>query len=188
MSPPDLQTVAQSVARRAQRQGFVVPREVREELQQHGADAARWKDVLGLVQPALRFRQGRYYFPQPGGVRPRPEDRQRRIMHNVIRELIRAHKREAAQHERRGQDRVDFILPVQVWTDDQRQFTLLSRDLSLTGIRLIGTRSLLGHKVRVQLPRSDGTAPCSLIVRILWTCAVGDDLFENGGSFLDVTT
>jgi hypothetical protein len=23
-------------------------------------------------------------------------------------------------------------------------------------------------------------------MRILWTCAVGDDLFENGGRFLEV--
>ena len=26
----------------------------------------------------------------------------------------------------------------------------------------------------------------TFLVRILWTCAVGDELFENGGSFLDV--
>jgi len=25
-------------------------------------------------------------------------------------------------------------------------------------------------------------------VRILWTCAVGDDLFENGGNFLELAS
>ena len=73
-------------------------------------------------------------------------------------------------------------------TDDQREMSLLSRDLSTTGIRLIGTRSLLGQKVRVLLPRSDSPEPWSFLVRILWTCTVGDNLFENGGSFLEVTS
>ena len=70
--------------------------------------------------------------------------------------------------------------------DGGRQFTLLSRDLSLTGIRLVGTRRLLGQKVRVSLPQGDGTEACTFVVRILWTCAIGDDLFENGGTFLEV--
>ena len=32
----------------------------------------------------------------------------------------------------------------------------------------------------------NGESPCRLLVRILWTCAIGDDMFENGGSFLEV--
>src|SRR5207249_4270952 len=142
MPPDDLQEVAQAVSRRAQRQGFVVPREVREELQQHGVDAARWKEVLGLARPALHYRQGRYYYLHAGSARVQEEERHRRTLHSIIRQLIRQHKKSEAQHERRGQDRVDFILPVKVQTDDQREMALLSRDLSPTGIRLIGTRSL----------------------------------------------
>jgi hypothetical protein len=70
-----------------------------------------------------------------------------------------------------------------VRTEEGKDFTLLSRDLSATGIRLLGTQRLLGHKVQLELPGDPG---CRLLVRILWTCAVGDDLFENGGSFLEL--
>ena len=58
---------------------------------------------------------------------------------------------------------------------------VLTRDLSASGIRLIGTRRLLGQKVTVRLGGFD------FQVRILWTCPVGDDLVENGGTFLGVT-
>ncbi len=71
-------------------------------------------------------------------------------------------------------------------TEDRREYTLLSRDLSTTGIRLIGTRSLLGQKVRMVLTPDDQAEACVFLVRILWTCAIGDDLFENGGTFLEV--
>jgi hypothetical protein len=72
---------------------------------------------------------------------------------------------------------------VKVVTEDGQEFTLLSRDLSATGIRLVGTRRLLGQKVRVIIPGSDGAAR-EFLVRILWTCPVGDDLVENGGAFI----
>ncbi len=81
---------------------------------------------------------------------------------------------------------MDFVQTVAVRTEDGEEFTLLSRDLSATGIRLVGTRRLLGHKVHVLVPRPDGEPPYDFLVRILWTCAVGDGLFENGGAFLDV--
>ena len=71
-----------------------------------------------------------------------------------------------------------------VRTEDGREFTLLSRDLSATGIRLIGTRRLLGHKVHVII--TSGGVSLDFLVRILWTCPVGDDLVENGGTFLGV--
>ena len=45
---------------------------------------------------------------------------------------------------------------------------------------------LVGNKVRVTLSSKEG--PLTLMVRILWTCAVGDDLFENGGNFLESPT
>ena len=66
------------------------------------------------------------------------------------------------------------------------EFALMSRDLSATGVRLLGTKRLLGQKVQLELP--DGETPCRLLVRILWTCAVGDELFENGGSFVELQT
>ena len=77
---------------------------------------------------------------------------------------------------------------VQAQSEDGREFTLLSRDLSTTGIRLIGTRSLLGQKIRLRIPRTDDGGPWYFLVRILWTCAVGDDLYENGGLFVEAST
>jgi hypothetical protein len=73
------------------------------------------------------------------------------------------------------------LKPVQVVTEDEREFTFLSLGPSSSGIRLIGLCGLLGQKVRVRIPNPDG-APWCFVVRILWTCRVGDDLIENGGA------
>jgi hypothetical protein len=97
---------------------------------------------------------------------------------------MRMHKAQNNAHERRLQGRIDFIKQVKVRSEDGREQTLLSRDLSLTGIHLLGARSFLGQKVHVTLPGGDGQPLCFL-VRILWTCMVCDGLFENGGSFLE---
>jgi hypothetical protein len=113
---------------------------------------------------------------------PHEQDQQR--IRDAVGELARRQD-EASQAERRQEGRVAFVRPVRVQTEDGREFTLLTRDLSPSGIRLIAPRSLLGQKVRVHIPRSDGGA-LVFLVRILWACAVGDDLFENGGTFLEV--
>lgn len=186
MSSTDLHVVAQAVCRRAQRQGYILPSEIRAELQHAGLAENRWKEVVAQVQPALHYRHGRYYFASPAGTRVQQEQAQQRAIHSLIRELIRQHRRANAEQDRRRMGRIDFVQQVKVRTDDERELTLLSRDLSPSGIRLIGTRSLLGQKVRVTLPRGDGKEPCCLSVRILWTCAVGDDLYENGGSFVEL--
>jgi hypothetical protein len=185
MISANLQGIADLVIRRAQRQGSLAPLDIRDELSQAGVPDTYWKEVVALARPALRFRQGRYYYTTPVSERVRQEQQQQRSIHRAVRHLVRQH-RAAGQVERRGHDRVDFIQPVKVRTEDDREFNLLSRDLSATGIRLIGTRRLLGQKVRVLIPQSDGGTPLSFLVRILWTCAVGDDLFENGGTFVEV--
>src|SRR5262249_2723963 len=141
-----------------------------------------WKDVVAAVTPALTPRAGRYYYPTPGGSARNQQEQIRQ----AVRKLIRAYKDAAASIERRGEDRLDFIQTAQVHTEDGRSFTLLSRDLSSTGIRLVGTKRLLGQKVRVTLPSADSGETVTFVVRVLWTCAIGDDLFENGGSFLEV--
>src|ERR1051326_6894052 len=56
-----LQQVAEAVVRRAQRQGFVVPREVRAELRLAGLAEDQWKEAIELVRPELIYRQGRYH-------------------------------------------------------------------------------------------------------------------------------
>jgi hypothetical protein len=186
MPSATLQQVAETVVRRAQRQGYVVPNEVRSELRVAGLEEDQWKAVLELVRAALIYRQGRYYHKAAVSPRLEQEQRQRQAIQKVLRPLIRQHRRRAREQERRSQVRIDFVVPVKVQTEDGKEYTLLTRDLSTTGVRLIGTRRLLGQKVTMLLPRDGSEPPCRLLVRILWTCAVGEDLFENGGSFLEL--
>jgi PilZ domain-containing protein len=186
MNANDLSNVAAAVVSRAREHGFVLPREVREQLTAAGLSEGLWKDVIESARPPLHLRGGRYYYAASVSDRARQQQDQQQAVRRAVRKLIRAHRASAAAIERRGQDRIDFIQPVTVRTEDGHEFTLLSRDLSPTGIRLIGTRRLLGQKVRVLVPRPGGEAAWSFLVRILWTCAVGEDLFENGGAFMEV--
>ncbi len=182
MSASDLREIADAVVQHAQRQGSVSADEVRAALARAGQPEALWQDVLALARAALSYRDGRYHYVAAGPGRHEQDQRQR--IRDAVRQLAEQHK-EVAAVERREQDRLDFVQPVRVCTEDGREFTLLSRDLSLSGIRLVGTRRLLGQKVRVHVPRRGGGTWC-FTVRVLWTCAVGEDLVENGGTFLEV--
>jgi hypothetical protein len=186
MSEGSLQAVAEMVVRRAQSQGHVLAREVREELARAGLEESLWKDVLALARASLSYRRGRYHYTAPLSARVQAEQTQQRDIHAAVRQLIEQHQRARASVERREQDRVDFVHPVTVITEDQRRLTLLSRDLSANGIRLVGTRRLLGQKVRVLIPTGEGQPPAEFLVRVLWTCPLGEDLVENGGQFVAV--
>src|SRR5712692_2147843 len=182
---PSLTEIADAVVRRAQRQGFVRPKDVREELQQAGESPGLWKDVLALARASLSYRKGRYYYTSPVSDRLRQEQEHQATVAEAARRVMIDYRDAATREERRGEERIDFIQPVQVRTEDGRAFTLLSRDLSTSGMRLIGTRSLLGQKVQVRptgTPEGEGWC---FVLRVLWTCAVGDDLFENGGTFVE---
>lgn len=184
MTAEEMQPVVDAVLRLARHQGFVTARDVRSEMRIAGLPEREWKDVIAQMGDALVHRQNRYF--DRAGLSPRlqKEHAQQQQIVKVIRRLIRQHKRQSKADDRRGETRVDFIQPVKVRTEDGKEYALLSRDLSATGVRLLGTRRLLGQKV--QLEFSDGVASHRLAVRILWTCAVGDDLFENGGSFIEL--
>src|SRR5262245_5319544 len=186
MTRPVLQGIASTVVRRAQRQGYVVPREVREDLAHAGLPAEQWKAVLDLARESLHYRQGRYYFLDAVSPRLQQQQSQQQIVAGAVRQLIRRHQATTAERERREQDRIDFVQPVQALSEDGRRLNLLSRDLSPTGMRLLTTRSLLGQKVRVCLPNGANAEGTWFVLRVLWTCAVGDDLFENGGTFLEL--
>ncbi|HZZ82651.1 MAG TPA: PilZ domain-containing protein [Gemmataceae bacterium] len=187
MSAPDLQPVADAVLRLAKRQGHVTARDVRSELRIAGLPEAKWKDAIGLIQSSLVHRQGRYYHRDTFSPRVKKEHAQQLAIQKVIRRLIRHHRQRGNSDERRRQVRVDFIQPVKIRTEEGKEFRLMSRDLSTTGVRLLGTKQLLGQKVELELPSgADDEPACRVLVRILWTCSVGDDLFENGGSFVEL--
>jgi hypothetical protein len=182
-----VEQIAEQVRRRAQRQGFILPREIREETARAGLDEGRWKEVLDLARPSLAYKRGRYYYQAPVSDRVRQEQSHQRDIHKAVRQLIKQYNALASKIERRVQDRVDFVQQVKVRTEDDREYTLLSRDLSPTGIRLISTRRFLGQKLRLTIPGGNPANPWTFLVRILWTCAVGDDLYENGGTFVEVS-
>jgi hypothetical protein len=182
----ELRGIAGSVLRRAERQGYVLAREVRAELAAAGLPEARWKEVVTLAGPSLTCRRGRYYYTSPTSPRLQAEQEQRRAIQLAVQQIIDQHGAGAGDAERRQEGRISFVQAVQVQTEDGREFRLLSRDLSPTGIRLIAARSLLGQKVRVTLPAAEGAEPCVCLARILWTGAIGDGLFENGCTFLQV--
>ncbi len=186
MSVTDLQAVANTVVRRAERQGFVRASDIRRELAHTSLPEKEWKKVVALSRTALRYRQGRYYFKPVVSPSMRQEHRRQRAIHQAVRQLARQYRKNHSQIERRKEGRIDFVQPVRVCIDGERELTLLSRDLSLTGIRLIGTTSLLGQRVEVVVAGVEGAEPARFLVRILWTYAVGDGLFENGGKFLEL--
>lgn len=177
-----MQSVADAILQLARRQGFISARDVRAELRIAGLDEDHWKEIIELTGVVLR--QGRYYLKDALTPRLQKEHVRQQAIIKAIKKLIKAHKSRSKIDERRGQARIDFVQPVKIRTEDGKEFSLLSRDLSATGVRLLGTKRLLGQKVQLELP--NGEAPCRVLVRILWTCAVGDDLFENGGTFVEL--
>jgi hypothetical protein len=186
-SPAALQAVVEAVLRRAQRQGFIRPREIRDELRYAGQSATLWKDVLAGARPSLNFRRGRYYYASPVSERLRQVQDDQATVARAAHQLISGFRDASESQERRGEERIEFIQPVQVRTEDGRSFTLLSRDLSTSGMRLIGTRSLLGQKLHVRLAATPDSKGWWFVLRVLWTCAIGDDLFENGGAFVEAS-
>jgi hypothetical protein len=185
MITTNLQGVAELVIREARRQGYILPRQIRSVLSGAGVCESLWKNVLEVARPSLAYRKGRYYYTAPVSDRVRQDQLRQLSIQNAIREIIHRH-RAAVPVERREEDRLDFVQPVKVRTEDGHERTLLSRDLSPTGIRLIGTRRLLGQKVHISIPAADGSTSWNFVARILWTCAVGEDLIENGGAFLEM--
>jgi hypothetical protein len=193
MSVPDLKGIADVVVRRAQEQGFVVPREIRAELVRAGVPEAHWKEVVALARPALSYRSGRYYYLAPAVARLRARTRQEqdqlRTISKAVRQLIRRYKAVAIQTERREHGRIHFIQPIKVLAADQNELKFLSRDLSHTGLRMIGNRNLLGQKVRVLIPPVDsGGGQWCFQVHILWANVVADGIFENGGIFVEMVS
>jgi hypothetical protein len=184
--PPteNLSPIIEAVTRRAEQQGHILARQVREELTRAQADPRLWRQVLRAAGPALERRGGHYYFvPALSPMRQRQQLLHERIR-STVHELVQAYRLAVNELDRRDSDRVAFLQPVVVQTA-AGEHHVLTKDISYSGIRLLGSRDLLGQKIRVTVPRPEGNA-CVFIVRIVWTCRVGDELYENGGGFLDL--
>src|SRR5262245_44321633 len=121
MTATDVQGVVQLVTRRAQRQGYVVSREVREELTQAGLDGTRWKEVVTLAGAALRYQRGRYYYSTPVTPRVQAEQSHQRAVEFAVRDLLRLPSPggTSAASGRRTEERTDYVQPVTVLTEDR---------------------------------------------------------------------
>src|ERR1700740_2673550 len=107
MTAANLMGIADEVVRRAQRQGYVIPREVREELTQAGESDALWKDVVALARKSLTLRRGRYYYSTPVSARVRQEQTQQVGVRRAVAELLNHNTTAGGSPiERRGQDRL----------------------------------------------------------------------------------
>src|SRR5436309_886218 len=142
MASNTIRRVVDRLIRRAQRHGLIRPAEIRAELTKASLSETAWEEALALAGPALVYHEGCYYPVQSADAAP---DRRQQKIERTLGRLIRRYRVTAARKERRHQNRVDYIQPVEVWTEDGHEMTLLSRDLSLTGIRLISARTLLGE-------------------------------------------
>src|ERR1700722_11246066 len=127
MTENNLQGIADQVVRRAQQQGYVVPREVREELIRAGISEQLWKDVLALARASLSYRRGRYYYSEPVSERVRDEQSRQNDIVSSVEQLLQRYRGSADGPERREQDRVHYVQPVKVFTEDGQELTLLSR-------------------------------------------------------------
>ena len=160
MTVANLQGVAEQVVRRAQGQGYVVPRRGARRVEAGRGARRIVEGVVALARQSLSFRRGRYYYSTPSATASAASSPSSGTSAGPsIGSSATTPRPAATPIEHRGQDRVDFVQTVAVRTDDGEEFTLLSRDLSTTGIRLVGTHRLLGQKVHVLVPRPDGEAP-----------------------------
>jgi len=183
----ELQRVAQVVVSRARQKGYVVSRDVRQELTQAGHPATRWKEVIRAAGKHLEMRNGRYYYVSRVRVHMREEQRSLNGVKRATQNLIRQYKAAAVATERRSHRRIHFILPVTVILADGKKVHVVTQDISLNGVRVIASVDLRGQKAQVVMPSIDhGTGQWVYSVHFLWSSKIGDNLIESGGFFLDV--
>jgi hypothetical protein len=187
MRSAELRGVAQALLERARREGYLVRRQVREEVARARLPEAKCAEILSLARPSLRYRNGRYYYVSPSAARlrarARQQQRQTQDVHRAVRALMRSCGQVAVAVDHRQHSRSPFIRPVRILTRDGSELHFLSQDISESGIRLVGSCSLLRQQVRVLIPRWKGPPWC-FEVSILWATPVGDGLISQGGIFL----
>ena len=87
MPPSTLDDIAAAITRQAQRQGFVVARDIRTELKLAGLPEDQWKEVAALAKGELNYRQGRYYHLATVSPRLQKAQQQQRIIQKAIRQV-----------------------------------------------------------------------------------------------------
>jgi hypothetical protein len=186
-----LEKVVRAVLRAAEQQTYIVSRQIRDELRRAELPEAGWKEIVQRAGSALSCRNGRYYFVPSGPTRMRArarhDQRQLEAIQQAVRSLIRKERKKDRIHdERRIHKRIDFARPVLIQAEDGRLLHGMSREISLSGIRLVGTCRLLGQKLRVWIPYPEVKGQTyGFAVRVLWSAEIASQLYENGGVLLE---
>ncbi|MGE3808957.1 MAG: PilZ domain-containing protein [Gemmataceae bacterium] len=179
----DLHQIAQVILDQAKDHGSVVADDVRAQLAKVGQPEQRWKEVIELVRPQLRYSKGRYHYLSSLAGRVRQEKQQQRSVARAIRSLIRNYRKVQVDEERRQHQRVPFLLTIKVRVHDEHH-EFVCQDVSLTGIRFLGDADLRGQVVKLIVPTFDnGGGQWTFTVRVLWSNPAGK-LFVQGGVFL----
>ena len=164
----------------AREQGYVRSLDIREELKRVGEPVAGWKDVVREAGRRLTLKNGRYYYVSPLRARLRQSHRNRKDVKRAAGELIRAYKASSVVNERRNHRRIPLILPARVYSPGGKEHHMLTQDLSLNGVRLVGTQALRGQKARVLLPSNDkGGGQWVFTVQFLWSTTVDNPAETN---------
>src|SRR5262249_7871308 len=137
------------------------------------------------------YRHGRYYYVPVGRsrmqVRIRHEQRHQQAVHRSVREMIRRQRDEEAVHlERRAHKRCSFCRSLLVQSEDNRLYQVVTREISLSGIRLLCGCCFEGQKLRLWITFEPDHQTYCFLASILWSAAVGDNLYENGGILLEL--
>lgn len=185
VNPVQLRQATEVVLQRAAESGSLLPRQIRSAVAQAGVDPNRWKEVVALAGSHLVHRKGRYFYVSPTSPQRLTAEQRAQAIHQAVHELVVHYRKTVELQERREADRLTFIQPVEVETDDGQVYRMLTKDISASGLRLLGNRGLLGQRLRVRIPAPKGKE-FAFVVRILWTCMVGDDLYENGGNIVEL--
>lgn len=182
----DVQVAARAVIDRARQREYLLSGDIRVEAARAGLAEDSWRDVVVAARPALRMVRGRYYYTAPAAQglrgRVRQEARDLARMRRTVREFLRNGRRQG-EAEQRQCGRLPFVCPVRVVTAAGEELNFISQDVSLSGIRLIGNRSLAAQRVTVEVPKARGGA-WRFGVAVLWAKTIGDGLVQQGGVFV----
>src|SRR5687768_7819559 len=108
MSSPSLHNVASAVLCKAKRQGYVLPREIRKELEDAGQSTTLWKQVVTLLSASMKYRHGRYYAVTAVS-RLQHEQHQLERVRGIVQDLISRYQTSRAADERRKEGRAQFV-------------------------------------------------------------------------------
>lgn len=186
MAADALNEVAQVVLQKAQSQGYVVAREIRAALESAGLPTGCWREVVGLLQGRLFLRRQRYHHLTPLQARARQELECKQRIGKLIKQMLRRYREFlVGMNDRRAERRFQFIRSVKIQANDGRETSLLSLDVSASGLRLIGRSDLRGQRIRIEIPGfQQDEPPWKINVQIVWSAPSADGLTENGGVFL----